>query len=489
MKPMGIVGLYFQTLISKNSTTMNKHSKGNALPPTQAQHEFNLSRRQLLAAGSLTALGLIAPHAYAATPADHKLRIGAIGVGGRGGANINGVKSEHIVALCDTDPGPLASAKQRHPDAAAYSDWREMLTRDDLDAVVCSTADHHHALVSIAAMQKGLHVYCEKPLGHTPYEARLMQEVYAQNKDKIAVQMGTQIHATDNYRRVVELVQSGMIGKVSEAHIWCSRSIDPVGLVELPAEPVPHGFNWDSWLGPAADRPYNTAYWKGGNLNWNRRWDFGNGVVGDMGSHLADLAYWALELRDPISVQSDGPEPDEHTCPPWQVVNWRHPDRGGDKPHTQSCKVVWYHGPEGMKQRAQTLQPVFGNDTNINQWGIGVAFIGDKGALAADYGKYQLSPWNTFKDVPVPEQTIAKSIGHYNEWLSACKGDEKTSTLCNFDYSGKLIEHNLLGVAAHRAGGKLDWDAKQFKFTNNDAANAYLTKPYRKGWSIEETKA
>jgi predicted dehydrogenase len=428
------------------------------------------------------ALAALSPYTYAAQPSDSKLRIGAVGVAGRGGANLNGVKSQRIVALCDTNPGALASAKKKYTDAGTYSDWREMLTRDDLDAVLVSTADHHHALVAIAAMRKGLHVYCEKPLGHTPWEARQMQLAYAERKDTIATQMGTQIHATDNYRRVVELVQAGTIGKISEAHVWCSRSINPLGQIELPKESVPEGFDWNAWLGPAPDRPYNTGYWKGGNLNWNRRWDFGNGVLGDMGSHLIDLAYWALQLRDPISVQSEGSDPDQHAAPPSQIVTWEHPSRGGGA-HQQPCKVVWYHGPEGMKRRAEVLQPMVGNDTQIDKWGIGVTFVGDKGVLTADYGKQVLSPSADFKDVERPEQTIPKSKGHYNEWLAACKGD-KTETLCNFDYSGKLIEHNMLGVAAHRSGGKkLKWDAKAFEF-DQASANQYLSKTYRKGWEL-----
>jgi hypothetical protein len=443
---------------------------------------FAITRRQALAAGSLATLGLLAPRAYAWQPADDKLRLGAVGVGGRGGANLNGVKSQRIAALCDTNPNALGSAKQKYADADTYSDWRQMLERDDLDAVVISTADHHHAPIAIAAMRKGLHVYCEKPLGHTPWEARQMQRVYNQRKDQLATQMGTQIHATDNYRRVVELIQAGAIGDVGEAHVWCSRSIRPLYQVALDEEPVPDGFNWDAWLGPAPDRPYNTGYWRGGNLNWNRRWDFGNGVLGDMGSHLIDLPYWALQLQHPNTIESQGPDPDPHAAPPWQVITWQHPEREGVGPHLKPCKVVWYHGPEGMQRRAETIQPMVGGDTDINKWGIGVAFVGDKGVLTADYGKYVLSPSAEYKGFTPPEPTIAKSKGHYNEWLAACRGEGKT--LCNFDDSGKLIEHNLLGVAAHRAGGKLTWHPERFS-TASAEADHFLTKPYRAGWAIE----
>ena len=453
--------------------------------------ELYVTRRGLLAAGSVATLATLAPHSYAWAAGDDKLRIGSIGVGGRGGANTNGVASQHIAAICDTNPAALAAAGKRYTDAKKYTDWRELLEQDGLDAIVCSTADHHHASVSVAAMRKGLHVYCEKPLGHTAWEARLMQDVYNNRKGKIHTQMGTQIHATDNYRRVVELVHSGAVGDILEAHIWCNRSISKINenQIRLPEEPIPEGFDWDAWLGPAADRPYNTAYWKGGNLNWNRRWDFGNGVLGDMGSHLIDLPFWALQLRDPMSVQSEGPEPDGHTCPPWQVVTWKH--RGdwiggvGDPTNAKPpVDVVWYHGPEGMKRRAERLQPMVGDDTDINKWGIGVAFVGNAGVLVADYGKYVLSPSAKFKDFKKPEQTIPKSKGHYNEWLAAIRGEGET--LCNFDYSGKLIEHNMLGIAAHRNGGKkLEWDAETFTFNNDANADQYLTKPYREGWELK----
>ncbi|MFI4859650.1 MAG: Gfo/Idh/MocA family oxidoreductase [Phycisphaerales bacterium JB063] len=461
----------------------------SSTPSQTATTPPGLTRRAALATGSLAALAMLAPSTYAWGQAGgDKLNLGLIGVGGRGGANMAGVRSENIIALCDTHPDPLNAALSRFPDARAYTDWRDMLENDALDGVVVSTADHHHALCSVAAMRKGLHVYSEKPLGHTPYEARVMQDVYNARRDNIATQMGTQIHATGNYRRVVELVQAGAIGNVTEAHVWCSRSINPVNPIVLPQQPIPEGLDWNAWLGPAPDRPYHTDYWQGGNLNWNRRWDFGNGVLGDMGSHLIDLAYWALELDRPTSVHSLGPDPHEHACPPWQQVAWEHPSRG-DGPHQRPCKVVWYHGPEGMQRRSDTLQPMIGQDTDLGGWGIGVTFVGDTGkVLTADYGRYVLSPAAEFQGFAIPEQTLPDSPGHHAEWLRACKG--QGNALCNFDYAGKLIEHNLLGSAAHRANaGKLDWDAEAFTFTNNPDADRYLTKTYRDGWELQTDAA
>ena len=430
----------------------------------------NFSRRKFVGFGIASAL---APSVVRGESPNGKLNIGIIGSGGRGGANLNGVKAENIHTLCDINRKTLEAVQKRFKGAKTTTDWREVVSNPEIDAVVISTADHHHAPAAIAAMRAGKHVYCEKPLAHTVQEARWMQEEYAKAKGKIATQMGTQIHAGGSYRRAVELIQAGAIGRVKEAHVWCSRSIRDVEQAVLEKQAVPDYFDWDVWLGPAADRAYNEGYWKGGNLNWNRRWEFGNGVPGDMGSHLIDLAWWALKLRHPTKISSQGPAPDSIGAAPWQEITWQHPD---------DLKVVWYHGPEGMKRRSEVLQPMVGNDTVIDKWGIGVAFVGENGVLVSDYGKNILSPSAKFKDYQRPEQSIAPSAGHYNEWLKACRGEGET--LCNFDYSGSLIEHNLLGNVAHRAGQTLDWDAKNFRITNDEAANKLLTKEYRKGWEI-----
>ena len=430
----------------------------------------NFSRRKFVGFGIASAL---APSVVRGESPNGKLNMGIIGSGGRGGANLNGVKAENIHTLCDINRKTLEAVQKRFKGAKTTTDWREVVSNPEIDAVVISTADHHHAPAAIAAMRAGKHVYCEKPLAHTVQEARWMQEEYAKAKGKIATQMGTQIHAGGSYRRAVELIQAGAIGRVKEAHVWCSRSIRDVEQAVLEKQAVPDYFDWDVWLGPAADRAYNEGYWKGGNLNWNRRWEFGNGVPGDMGSHLIDLAWWALKLRHPTKISSQGPAPDSIGAAPWQEITWQHPD---------DLKVVWYHGPEGMKRRSEVLQPMVGNDTVIDKWGIGVAFVSENGVLVSDYGKNILSPSAKFKDYQRPEQSIAPSAGHYNEWLKACRGEGET--LCNFDYSGSLIEHNLLGNVAHRAGQTLKWDAKNFKITNDEAANKLLTKEYRKGWEI-----
>ena len=438
------------------------------------------TRRTVLKAGVVAAT-IPAVHASANAPEDSgdKLNLGIIGVGGRGRANTAGVAGENIYALCDVHQEPIEAAKQQFTDAKTFHDWRELIEDPAIDGVVISTADHHHALAAVAAMRAGKHVYCEKPLAHTVYEARLLQDVYNELRPGIATQMGTQIHATENYRRVVALVQGGAVGPVSEVHVWCSRTIPTVEVAILPEQPEPDSFHWDVWLGPAAARSYNEQYFQGGNLNWNRRWDFGNGVLGDMGSHLIDLPFWALDLRRPLTVESVGPEVDPVACPPWQVVTWEHAPRNGNLNLATPVKVVWYHGPEGMRQRSDLLQPLVGEDTKIDDWGIGAAFLGEKGVVVADYGKYVLSPAAQFDGYVPRAATIPPSPGHYQEWIKACKtgGD----TLCNFDYSGALIEHNLLGNVAHRVGKKLEWNAESFSAVNTNEAEQFLTKEYRSG--------
>jgi predicted dehydrogenase len=311
-----------------------------------------------------------------------------------------------------------------------------------------------------------MHVYCEKPLAHTVAEARAMR--LAAEKAKVATQMGTQIHAEPNYRRVVEAIQAGLIGNVTEAHVWCNRhsSQAPVPTGEIA---VPEYLHWDLWLGPAPARPYQDGYLPG-NLTWNRYWDFGNGIIGDMGSHLIDLPYWALALEFPITCEADAPTAHADIYPSQMTVRWQHPRRG-DGPHQQACQVVWYDGDAKPNE-------LLGVD--VSDYGIGALFVGDRGKLLADYGRKQIIPLEGAEVPADPPQTIPPSLGHYQEWLHACKTG--APTLCNFGYSGKLIEHNLLGTVAHRVGKKLEWDAANLQATNAPEAQQYIHKKYREGW-------
>jgi predicted dehydrogenase len=395
------------------------------------------------------------------------LNIGIIGVENRGKVNTENVMSENIVALCDIDGRYLGQASQRFPKAKTYKDWRKLLEQKNVDAVVISTADQVHALAAVMAMRLGKHVYCEKPLAHSVLEAHVVRETYLQCKDKVATQMGTQIHATENYRRVVELVRSGAIGSVHEAHVWCNRK-GPGGELPQGSHPLPDYLAWDLWLGPAPYRPYNPAYLPK-NLAWNRYWDFGNGTLGDMGSHLIDLPFWALDLQYPTSVEATGSPVNPYTNPTWLIATWNHPARG----RRPAIKLTWYDADKRPKSPP---------GIDLQQWKIGVMFVGKKGKLVADYGKHILLPSKDYRNFEPPKILIQPSSGHYTEWIRACKTG--SPTLCNFDYSGMLIEHNLLGNVAYRVGKKLEWDPNNLRAVGCREADQYIRRQYRKGWTI-----
>jgi predicted dehydrogenase len=433
------------------------------------------TRRQFLKTSSTAAGAALLPiptFATSTSPSE-KMNVGIIGVGGRGAHNMGQMRGERVVALCDVDERQLGRARKQHPDAKRYYDFRKLLDQKDLDAVVISTTDHTHALASVPAMRRGLHVYSEKPLAHSVEEARLVRDTYVANRKKIATQMGTQIHATENYRRVVEAIQAGSIGKVREAHVWCNRkssqAAPPSG-----STPVPKWLKWDLWLGPARFRPYQNGYLPG-NLTWNRYWDMGNGILGDMGSHLIDLPYWALDLQFPKSCEAAAPPAHPVIYPTRLTLTWEHPKRG-EGPHQAACKLIWYDGH---------AKPNHLLGVDVSKYGIGVLFVGEKGKLLADYGRINVLPNDGEDARAVPKKSIPKSIGHHREWIHACKTDP-TKTLCNFDYSGKLIEHNLLGAVAHRIGKKLEWDHEKLEATNAPEAEALIRKARRKGWEYGE---
>jgi len=401
---------------------------------------------------------------------NEKLNIAVIGVGGRGGGNMNDVRSENIVALCDVNAKNLASAANQFPDAKTYVDWRKCLEQKDIDAVVCSTTDHTHAFVNIWAMNRGKHVYCEKPLANSVEEARLVRETYLKNKGKLATQMGTQIHASDNYRRMVELIRGGAIGTVSEARVWCSR--EPAGGSYLPeVTPVPEDINWDLWVGPSPFHPYNPGY-IGGCLKWNIFWDFGSGQIGDMGSHMIDMAYWGLDLKLPTSCKAEGTPVNSDTLPQWLTAEWDHPANEW----RPAIKLYWYDG--GKKPGMPS--PIFNRDELFK----GVIFKGDKGWLVADYDwrMLMLRGDMTHYKSPKPDELIPPSLGHHKEWIVGCKTGKPT--LCNFDYSGALIENNLLALVAYRVGKELQWSEKGLAAANCPEADQYIRKTYREGWVL-----
>jgi predicted dehydrogenase len=405
---------------------------------------------------------------------NEKLNIAAIGVRGRGADDLNGVKSENIVALCDVNAKNLAEAAKEFPNAKTYVDWRKCLEQKDIDAVVCATTDHTHAFVNVWAMNRGKHVYCEKPLANSVEEAYVVRQTYLKNRNKLATQMGTQIHASDNYRRMVELIRNGAIGTPSEARIWCSRM--PEGGSYLPeVKPVPDYINWDLWIGPSHFHPFNPDYIKGGCLSWNRFWDFGSGQIGDMGSHMIDMAYWGLDLKLPTTCQADGTPINTDTLPQWLTAEWDHPANDW----RPAIKLYWYDGGKkpGMPSEAFDREKLF----------KGVLFKGDKGWLLADYGLRILMPKQNANDMtqyksPKPEDLIPSSLGHHKEWIVACKTGKPTT--CNFDYSGALIQNNLLALVAYRVGKKLEWDAEKIKATNCPEADQYIHKTYRSGWVL-----
>jgi len=439
---------------------------------TPARASTHTSRRKFLQAAAATGAGIWVACSGArsqTTSPNEKLNVAVVGVAGRGGGNFAEVARENIVALCDVNDNHLAGAAKRFPKAKTYSDWRKMFDQKDIDAVVCSTTEHTHALVSAAALRRGKHVYCEKPIAVTVEEARVLQDLY--KKGKMATQQGTQIHASDNFRRVVELVQSGAIGPIKEAHGWCDRV--PLGPRERPKDvhPVPPHLHWDLWLGPAPERPYHPTYFTGGCLWWDKWWDFGNGTLGGMAVHILDQVHWALDLQHPTTIEADsnpkGGYPEVY--PEWLTVRWEYPAHGKFPPVT----VCWHDG--GKK-------PDSPPGVDLKTWGIGVLFVGEKGYIAADYGRRMLLPADKFKDYTPPKQWIPASIGHHQEWLLACKTG--SPTLCNFDYGGKLVENLLLGMVACRAQKKLEWDPVNLKAANCPEADKFIRKQYRKGWEL-----
>lgn len=426
-----------------------------------------LTRRHFLQTAALAAAGSMLAGCRAMPrrlSPNEKLNVGIIGTGNRARSNIAGVESENIVALCDVDETFIAPLREKFPRAKVYADFRKFIDDDEIDAVVISTADHTHAVAAAAALHAGKHVYCEKPLTHTVHEARALTKLAARHHE-LATQMGTQIHAGANYRRVVELVQSGAIGPVRECHVWCDR-VWGGGNRPTETPPVPRTLNWDLWLGPAPARPYHPTYHP---KDWRRWWDFGGGTLGDMACHYMDLPFWALRLTAPRTVEASGPPVHPETTPEWLVVRYEFPARL-DLP---AVDLTWYDGGRQPELIAQGKVP---------PWKNGVLFVGDRGMLLADYGRRMLLPESQFAGFQPPPQMIPDSIGHHREWVLACKTGMPTT--CNFGYAGPLTEAVLLGIVAYRTGHRIEWNAPLAKVSNSRQAINFVRREYRRGWDL-----
>jgi len=442
-----------------------------------------VSRREFIGvAGAVAAFSIVPRHVLGGaghTAASEKLNIAGIGVGGQGSGDLRGVESENIVALCDVDWTRAAGTFRRYPKAKQYKDFRKMLDKEDknIDAVVVATPDHLHAPASLGAMRRGKHVYCEKPLTHTVTEARMMAETA--RKYKVATQMGNQGQASEQTRLMCESIWDGAIGPVREVHVWTDRPNRGLNSVYWPqgvdrptdTPAAPETLDWDLWLGPAPERPYNPAYLP---FKWRGWWDFGTGALGDIGCHALDPIFRALKLGAPKSVEAISTRVNKETYPQASVVHYEFGARGDMPP----VKVVWYDG--GMRPpRPEELED--GRQVGSN----GKLFIGDKGKMLSE----RLIPESRMKEYGKPPQCLDRSPGHHAEWIAACKGGKPAGS--NFDHAGPLAEAVLLGNVALRPElreimnrNKLLWDAEKFEITNVPEANAFLSKEYRAGWAL-----
>jgi predicted dehydrogenase len=394
-------------------------------------------------------------------------------------AHFSAISDENVVALCDVNEDHLALAAKRFPGAKHYVDWRKCLEQKDLDAIVCCTLDHTHAFVANWAMNRGLHVYCEKPLANTVEEARIVRATYLKNRDKLATQCGTQRHAKENFNRVRELVQDGAIGDLSHVYVWGNRQLRRPGYLPAQGNP-PTTLHYDLWLGPAPFHPYNPGYFSGrpglNCLQWNMYWDFGSGQLGDMGSHTMDLAWNAIDAGLPTSATATGEEFNPEVTPVEMSATFEHPANDWRGP----IGVSWYQGGA----MPQSPRPYI----DLNRIGHGAMFKGSKGFVIADFDTRVLIPYGDSADFtyyePRAEDRVIPAMGHFQkQWTAACKADLKTS--CDFDYSGTLIEQMLLAHVAYRVGEKIDYDGASGRVTNNDEANSHLSRTYRPGWTLD----
>jgi len=429
----------------------------------------------------------------------NKLNIALIGVWGRGTAHYDAISTQHVVALCDINENRLREASARWPRAKTYVDWRKCLDQKDIEAVVICTTDHTHAFIANWALNRQMHVFCEKPLGITVEEVRTVRANYVKNRHKVATQHGTQRHAYPNFNRVRELVLDGAIGELKAVSVWGTRQIRKPGYLPVEGTPPPH-LNYALWLGPSPYHPYNPGYFSGSAgancLQWNMYWDFGVGQIGDMGAHTMDIAWNVIDAGLPVSAEADMAVSEKfnpEVTPVELKATFEHPANSWRGP----IQVVWYQGGP------MPASPHAGID--LKKVGHAAMFEGTKGVLIAHFESRillpsvnggdmtyykprpasQLLPPLGWKTPPMPVapggRPARESIFQW-EWINACKGDLKTS--CDFVYGGDLIEQMLLGLVAYRVGRKIEYDGAAGRVTNIAEANQFLRRKYRPGWTL-----
>jgi predicted dehydrogenase len=419
------------------------------------------------------------------------LKIACIGVGGKGKSDTQ--HASHlgkIVAACDIDERRGAENFERFKDAKRYYDYRELLEEmgPRIDAVVVSTPDHHHAVAAVTAMRMGKHVYCQKPLTHSVWEARLMRET-AREKG-VCTQMGNQGTAHPGFRRGAEVIRSSAIGEVREVHVWTNRPFKywkqaPDVVARPTATPgIPNHIHWYEFLGPAPDRPYHPIYHP---HDWRGWWDFGTGSLGDMACHTANLAFMALKLGLPTRVSAHSGEINPETYPAWATITYEFPARGSLPP----VKLTWYEGAKDGRRNVPSTElfpPGFQPSDS------GSLFVGSKGQLysPSDYGSDQtLWPTDRFRDFKDPEPSLPRiqgeggeDLNQKREWVEAIRAAKPEHALSNFEYASTLTESMLLGNVAVRSGEAIDYDPAAGRITNSSTAGQYLKPFFRKGWEI-----
>ena len=406
--------------------------------------------------------------------------LAAVGVGGKGWADSQGAaKHANIVAFCDVEQtksgkrGGFASAARTWPRARRYTDWRVMLEKEkNLDGLTVSTPDHMHAPVTMTALQQGIGCYTQKPLTRTIHESRKVTEVAA--RVGVATQMGNQHHSGSSYRTLVNIVQTGLLGKIKVAHAWSNRPIWPQG-IKRPSQSAapPRDLLWDLWLGVAPDRPFAAGVYHP--FKWRGWYDFGTGALGDMGCHIIDPVYWALDLTAPDTILCEGPEPAKETFPKEERIYYEFP--GTARTAGKTIKVTWHDGGK-LPDPSECDLPA-GTKLPAN----GCMFVGEQGVAVCPHGSGKLPdlyPKEKFKGL---DFQVYPSTDHYRQWVDAIRGEGKPSS--GFDYAGPLCEAVLLGCVASRSPGlKLEWNAKAMRFNNSKEADNLLHQQYRKGWEV-----